>query len=215
MMLLFSLPWHLRYIVTSVTSPGPECKYVLKCDNFLTLSICVVMASVAGSWSDFIFPPQLCYRTLCHLNDKCEGCCLAFLTDYDSLRRLRVLKVNSFCSTFNVSMENPTFQLCAYNAGSAGFNFKPDPIPSSLLLLNLIIMDLLKPVVSCQKILPVSSQCESPTYWSPWHLILISSANDLMCSWREHSRSFPLLCCVAYVNMFDLDKLKPWTQALC
>ena len=152
MMLLFSLPWHLRYIVTSVTSPGPECKYVLKCDNFLTLSICVVvMASVAGSWSDFIFPPQLCYRTLCHLNDKCEGCCLAFLTDYDSLRRLRVLKVNSFCSTFNVSMENPTFQLCAYNAGSAGFNFKPDPIPSSLLLLNLIIMDLLKPVVTVRK----------------------------------------------------------------
>ena len=48
-------------------------------------------------------------------------------------------------------MENPTFQLCAYNAGSAGFNFKPDPILSSLLLLNLIIMDLLKPVVTVRK----------------------------------------------------------------
>ena len=71
-----------------------------------------------------------------------------FLDGLRPLRRLRVLKVKSFCS--NVSMENPTFQLGANNAvralfTPAGFNFK-------LSSLNLIIMDLLKPVC-CQKIL--------------------------------------------------------------
>ena len=68
---------------TSVTSPGSKWKYVLKCDYFLTFSICVVMASVAeGSRILVRFPISSALQsTLCHLNDKCEGCRLAFLMD--------------------------------------------------------------------------------------------------------------------------------------
>ena len=84
-----------------------------------------------------------------------------------------------FAVLSNVSMENPTFQLCAYNAISAGFNFKPDPIHSSLLL-NLIIMDLLKPVVTVRKF---SQPGKEKPVWESHILIPLAFNIDFKRQW--------------------------------
>ena len=66
---------------TSVTSQWAKVKICFEMRQFpdpFYLCCCDGICSRGGQISYFLRTPE---STLCHLNDKCEGCCLAFLAD--------------------------------------------------------------------------------------------------------------------------------------